>query len=235
MSLGKILFLITARKGSEGLPNKNFKTFLDFPLIHHSFKFATSVAREEDEVCISTNDHQIIDFYASKNNPLPFIRPESLSTNKSSSDSVIAHALEYYKSCGVFFEYVMLLQPTSPLRVKDDFTAIVNLMDSDTEMVVSVKNCKDNPYFNMFTEDSNYHLQTLVECETITRRQDVPTVYAYNGAFYFFKVSAFAKNNKMIFDKIKKHLMPIYRSIDIDTQEDWDLAVYYAKKNQYNG
>jgi N-acylneuraminate cytidylyltransferase len=234
MNIGSILFLITARKGSEGLPNKNFKKFLGNPLIYHSYDYAKKIAREKDTICISTNDEMIINFFENKGIKIPFKRPENLSTKTSSSDSVIDHALAFYESKGEKFEYVMLLQPTSPFRKKRDFDKITAKMDKNTDMIVSVKNCKDNPYFNMFFENSNKHLKGLVEPTRYNRRQDVPKVYAYNGAYFFFKVSSFRKGNNMNFKKIKKFLMPEWQSVDIDTKDDWDLAIYYSNKQLNN-
>ena len=230
MNIGSILFLITARKGSEGLPNKNFKEFLGHPLIYRSYDFAKKNARYNDKICISTNDENIINFFIKQGVEIPFKRPESLSTKTSTSDSVIEHALSFYESRGKIFDYVMLLQPTSPFRAKDDFDKIIAKMDSKTEMVVSVKDCKANPYFNMFIENSKQNLSRLIDSVNYTRRQDAPKVYAYNGAYYFFKVSSFKKEKSMNFINIKKFLMPEWQSIDIDTIEDWDLALYYEKK-----
>lgn len=230
MNIGDILFLITARKDSEGLPNKNFKEFLGNPLIYHSYDFAKKNARKNDEICISTNDETIINFFKKQGVEIPFKRPESLSTKTSTSDSVIKHALSYYESKGKMFDYVMLLQPTSPFRTKEDFDKIIAKMDQNTDMVVSVKDSKDNPYFNMFVENSKKDLMRLINSANYNRRQDVPKVYAYNGTYYFFRVSAFKNKNSMSFVKVKKFLMPTWQSVDIDTIEDWDLALYYAKK-----
>jgi CMP-N,N'-diacetyllegionaminic acid synthase len=235
MNIGAILFLITARKGSEGLSNKNFKEFLGKPLIYHSYNFAEKTARVGDEICISTNDEVIINFFEEKGIEIPFKRPEDLSTNFSSSDSVIDHALTFYESQGKKFEYVMLLQPTSPFREKKDFDEIIAKMDKKTDMVVSVRDCKDNPYFNMFVENSKEHLASLVDSPRYNRRQDAPKVYTFNGAYYFFKVSSFRRDNNINFRKVKKFLMPEWQSVDIDTKDDWDLAIYYSSKHLKNG
>ena len=114
MSTKSILFLITARKGSQGLPNKNMKVLGDFPLIQYSFDFAIAVADSNDVVCISTNDENISAHFERQNAPLHFMRPDYLAIKTSTSDSVIQHALDFFKSKGEQFEYVFLLQPTSP-------------------------------------------------------------------------------------------------------------------------
>ena len=230
MSINSILFLITARKGSQGLPNKNMKVLGDFPLIQYSYDFATAVADSNDVVCISTNDETISAHFEAQNVPLHFMRPDHLATKTSTSDSVIQHAIDFFKAQGKQFEYVFLLQPTSPFRLEEDFYAIKEAMEPRTEMVVSVKMCKDSPYFNQFKESDDQRLEPIIESKTFTRRQDVPPTYAYNGAYYYFRVDAFEKKSKMEFDQIKKFEMPSWRSIDIDTYEDWELAEFYLTK-----
>lgn len=226
----KILFLITARKGSKGLPEKNIKVLESKPLIQYTYDFAASVQGPEDEICISTNDEKIIQYFEDQKVKFHFKRPSELATSHSTSDSVVEHALNFFERQGTNFDYVMLLQPTSPFREKNDFENIIKLMNQETDMVVSVKECKDSPYFNQFKEDESKHLVPIVKTPTITRRQDVPKIYAYNGAFYFFKTTSFKKEMKMSFDRIKKYVMPTWRSIDIDTPEDWELALHYINR-----
>ena len=227
MSSNNILFLITARKGSQGLPNKNMKVLGDIPLIQYSFNFANTIATPKDVICISTNDENISAYFEKQGAPLHFIRPDHLATKTSTSDSVIQHAINFFKSKGEKFEYVFLLQPTSPFRLEKDFHAIKESMRGQTEMVVSVKKCKDSPFYNQFIEGEDRMLEPIIESKTFTRRQDAPTAYAYNGAYYYFRVDAFEKKNKMKFNQIKKFEMPSWRSIDIDTYDDWELAELY--------
>lgn len=236
MGSSNILFLITARKGSQGLPNKNMKVLGNFPLIQYSYDFATAVASSNDVVCVSTNDKNIYAHFDSKNEPLHFMRPDNLALETSTSDSVIQHALDFFKTQGKQFEFVFLLQPTSPFRLEEDFFAIKKAMGTQTEMVVSVKKCKDSPYFNQFKESEEQSLEPIIESKTFTRRQDVPPTYAYNGAYYYFRVDVFEKKSKMEFSQIKKFEMPSWRSIDIDTYEDWELAeLYLTKYTEING
>ena len=232
MSKKRILFLIPARKGSKGLPNKNMKILGDFPLIKYSFDFAKSVASSNDEVCVSTNDETIFNYFEKQSAKPQFIRPDHLSTDTSTSDSVIEHALGFFKKQDKYFEYVLLLQPTSPFRLRKDFFSIFESMDIHTEMVVSVVKCKNSPYFNQFKEINNENLVPIPinDSKIFTRRQDLPSIYAYNGAYYFFHVKAFEKEKKMKFNKIKKFEMPYWRSLDIDNNDDWELAKFYLSK-----
>lgn len=231
ISKESILFLIPARKGSLGLKNKNIKLLGDLPLIQYSYDFAISLSTPKDEVCISTNDESIFNYFKKKRIILPFLRPDDLATSKSTSDSVIKHALDFFKKQNRFFKYVLFLQPTSPFRLKEDFFSLLKKMDIKTEMVVSVVKCKHSPYFNQFQE-CNQNLVPIPFNKTlrITRRQDLPDIFAYNGAYYFFRVNAFEKEGKIHFNQIIKFEMPVWRSIDIDTYDDWELAELYLPK-----
>ena len=226
----KILYLIPARQGSKGLPNKNTKILGDRPLVEYSIDFAIQNMKVDDELCISTNDPQVIKVAESKGIKIPFIRPEILSNDKATSYDVIKHALNHYKNYKKF-DAILLLQPTSPFRCKQDLISLINEYDEETEMVTSVCLAKENPYFTLFEEDDNGFLQKSKKGD-FERRQDCPKIYLFNGSMYLIKAEAIKKSKISEFKKIKKIIMPIERSIDIDTIEDWILAEYFL--NNYH-
>jgi N-acylneuraminate cytidylyltransferase len=224
----KILFLIPARKGSKGLPNKNTKILVDKPLIEFSIDFVIQNMTSDDELCISTNDSQVIKIAESKGIKIPFVRPEILSNDTATTYDVIQHALKQYKKINKYFDAILLLQPTSPFRIKEDFNRLFHEYDDDTDMVVSVKQAKENPYFTLFEEDKSGFLKKSKEGH-FERRQDCPEVYAFNGSMYLIRVKSLTNNKISEFQKIKKVIMPAERSVDIDTFEDWILAEYFWK------
>jgi CMP-N,N'-diacetyllegionaminic acid synthase len=226
----KILYLIPARQGSKGLPNKNTKILGNKPLVEYSIDFAIQNMKVDDELCISTNDPQVIKVAESKGIKIPFIRPEILSNDKATSYDVIKHALNHYKNYKKF-DAILLLQPTSPFRYKQDLISLINEYDEETEMVTSVCLAKENPYFTLFEEDDNGFLQKSKKAD-FERRQDCPKIYLFNGSMYLIKVEAIKKYKISEIKKIKKIIMPIERSIDIDTIEDWILAEYFL--NNYH-
>jgi len=225
----KILFLIPARKGSKGLPGKNIKKLGNKPLIEYSINFALANLKEGDELCISTNDLEVVKIVESKGIQIPFIRPEEISSDTSSSYEVILHALNFYEALGKQIDSILLLQPTSPFRNQIDFNELINKFDNDTDMVVSVKIAKENPYFTIF-EENNEGFLTKSKDGKYLRRQDCPEVYAYNGSMYLINTKSIKKFNLSEFRKIKKIIMPEERSIDIDTLADWTLAEFYLNK-----
>lgn len=226
----RTLFLIPARGGSKGLPGKNTKLLMGKPLIAYSIEFALNGAKENDVICISTDDLSIREIAASYGIELPFIRPGELASDTASSQDVILHALNHYSSIGEIFDTVLLLQPTSPYRKHEDLINIFAVFDEDCDMAVSVKISKDNPYFNMFELSSDNY---LVKCKTgdFTRRQDCPEVYCMNGSLYLISVEALKKRKMSDFKHIKKMVMPEERSIDIDNLRDWKLAELFFQNS----
>lgn len=223
-----ILYLIPARKGSKGLPGKNTKLLGDKPLIEYSIDFALNNLKNDDALCISTNDEAVISIAESKGISIPFIRPEELANDSASSHDVIIHAINEYEKLNQTFDAVLLLQPTSPFRIQDDFTNLINEYSINTDMVVSVKLAKENPYFTLFEENSEGFLNKS-KIGDFERRQDCPEVYAFNGSMYLINIASIKKSRIAELKNIKKIIMPEERSVDIDTLADWTLAEFYLK------
>ena len=224
----RILNLIPARKGSKGLPGKNTKLLGDKPLIGYSIDFALNNLKIDDELCISTNDEAVIEIAKSKGIAIPFIRPEELASDSASSHDVIIHAINHYEKLNQTFDAVLLLQPTSPFRIQDDFTNLIKEYSVDTDMVVSVKLAKENPYFTLFEENSEGFL-IKSKIGNYERRQDCPEVYSFNGSMYLLNIASIKKSRIAELKNIKKIIMPDERSVDIDTLADWTLAEFYLK------
>lgn len=225
----RILYLITARAGSKGLPGKNVKLLGNKPLISYSIDFAVRNLKAEDEICISTDDLNVIKIANNLGIYVPFVRPEELASDTATSYDVIMHALDYYEKHDKIFDCVLLLQPTSPFRNQEDFENLILTYNNDLDMVVSVKSSKENPYFTLFEEDELGLLNKSKKGD-FQRRQDCPKVFAYNGSMYLMKVNALKSKKINEFKKIKKMVMPEERSIDIDTMADWILAEFYLDK-----
>lgn len=223
------LFLIPAREGSKGLPKKNTKTLGQKSLVSYSIDFALNNATDKDIICISTNDNDVIRIAKEKHGlEVPFVRSEELSNDSASLFDVIIDALNFYKNKGVSFKKLMLLQPTSPFRIKSDFEAINKIYDvTQADLVVSVKKAKESPYFTLFEEDKNGNLKKIIPNSIYVTRQDCPPTYVYNGSMYLVNIERFLELKNFSFENIRKYEMPDSRSIDIDTQLDWVLAEYY--------
>lgn len=226
----KVLAIIPARGGSKGLPKKNIKPLNGKPLINYSIESALK-STEIQSVMVSTDSVEIIDIAQKAGAIVPFIRPESLSSDTATSKDVLIHAIDFLQKKGQEFDYVVLLQPTSPFRRKGDIDNAIKLaVKKDADMVVSVKETESNPYYVLFEENENGLLINSKK-GNFTRRQDCPKVYELNGSIYVIKVAALLTCNALKFEKTIKYEMPKHYSVDIDTQEDFDYASFILSKN----
>ena len=225
----KILYLIPARGGSKGFPGKNIKELNGKALINHSIDFARKFT-DDSNICVSTDSTEIIKCVETNNLKVHFKRPAELATDTASTNEVINHALDYYKSKGKLYDVLILLQPTTPFRRIDDLTNMINLWNNKIDMLVSVKESHDSPYFNLFEENSNGYLSKSKE-SAATRRQDSPKVFSINGSIYVYNINSINSKSINNFTKIKKYIMndPVL-SIDIDTEFDFIIAKTLGKK-----
>lgn len=227
----KSLYLIPARSGSKGLINKNKKILADKPLIFHSIDFALQNIKKDEMLCISSDDEEILKMASNKGIEIHFKRPKSLATDDTSMDEVLINALNYFEGQNIYFDKIILLQPTSPFRENSDLEEMIKLFNLDLDMVVSVNKSKQNPYFNLFEEDERGFLQKSKE-PSFDRRQDCPEVFSYNGSIYIINTKSLQKFKINQFKKIKKYLMSNVKSTDIDDIADWKLAEYYMSINE---
>ncbi len=223
----KILYLIPARGGSKGIPHKNIKLLNGKPLIQYSIEVARQLASDED-ICVSTDDNEIINVVESLGLKVPFVRPEEYATDTASSNEVILHALRFYEENGIHYDTVVLLQPTSPLRTVDHVKEALSLYTPDIDMIVSVK--KSSSAYVMCKESEEGFLRPVVN-SGITRRQDMPDFYEYNGAVYVINVKALKTKGLSKFDKERKYVMEDEYSWDIDTLLDWKIIEMIMKGN----
>lgn len=222
------LFLIPARGGSKGIPRKNIKDLNGKPLIYYSIETARELANDND-ICVSTDSEEIISVVKRTGLEVPFVRPSELSSDTSGSREVINHALAFFEHQGRHYEKITLLQPTSPFRIASDIQNMLNLLTNRLDMVVSVREAHDNPYYNLFEENS-YGFLEATNRTNLTRRQDMPKVYAYNGSVYVIRSSSIKEKTFSNFEKVVKYEMDAIHSIDIDTQLDWMIAEMIAEK-----
>jgi CMP-N,N'-diacetyllegionaminic acid synthase len=223
-----ILYLIPARAGSKGLPNKNIKLLGNKPLIQYTIDFALNNLKSGDELCISTDDENVIQIAKNSGIHVPFLRPSELASNTASTYDVIMHAINFFKNKNRLFDLVLLLQPTSPFRTQTDFNNLIEAYNNELEMVVSVKKAKENPYFTLY-EENEFGFLDKSKKGNFQRRQDCPDVYAFNGSMYLIKIMPLMEKKIYEFTKIKKIVMPEERSVDIDTMADWILAEFYLE------
>ncbi len=216
------LVVIPARKNSKGVPGKNKRLLGNKPLIQYTIEAAKEVF-SQNEICISTDDDEIIQIAADLGVKPAFKRPDELSTDTASSQEVLVHALEFYEKQGKKIDTVVLLQVTSPFRKGNQIKEALQLFNTDIDMVVSVTESKSNPYFNLFEENEQGFLEKSKQ-GNFTRRQDSPSVFEYNGAIYIINRNVILEKKIGQFQKVVKYVMDEKSSIDIDTNLDWKIA-----------
>ena len=222
------LFLIPARGGSKGIPKKNIKNLGGRPLIYYTLDSIKDIA-PMDNICVSSDDLEIIQKVEEYGLKVPFIRPSKYANDNSTSQEVIDHALNFYKKIGRQFKGLVLLQPTSPFRKSTHLVEALKLFSENIDLVVSVKITSANPYFVLFEENSSGFLE-LSKKSKYTRRQDCPLVYERNGAIYIYNITALNQADK----RQIKYVMDESSSIDIDNEFDWMLAEFILSKHNNN-
>ena len=222
----KPLVIIPARGGSKGIPQKNIKLLAGKPLVHYTIEVALELFIAGD-ICVSTDSEEIKTVAEQCGIQVPFLRPQNLATDTTNTRDVLLHAIDFYKEKN--YDTVVLLQPTSPFKTSTHVKEAMQLFTADTDMVVSVYETDLNPYYNLFEENGDGFLQQSKPSH-ITRRQDCPKVYAYNGAVYIIKIDSLKQQPINQFKKIIKYTMDKKSSLDIDTMEDWQLAEFYLNQ-----
>lgn len=227
----RYLVVIPARGGSKGIPRKNIKPFDGKPLIYYTIDTARAVCNDED-ICVSTDDAEIISVVEEYGLKVPFVRPAELATDTAGTYEVLLHALDFYEKKGNHYDALVLLQNTSPFRTAEHLKEALKLYTPDVDMVVSVKECAANPYYCVFEENGEGFLHVSKGDGTIYRRQDAPRVYEYNGAIYIINPESLKKQHMHQFKKRVKYVMDEMSSFDLDTMTDWKIAEMIKKEKQ---
>ena len=225
----RTLVIIPARGGSKGIPRKNIKPFDGKPLIYYTIDCARAICPDED-ICVSTDDDEIIQVVEDYGLKVSFKRPEELATDTAGTYEVLLHALDFYEKKGVHYDVVVLLQNTSPFRTPQQVKEALSLYREDVDMVVSVKECAANPYYCVFEENKEGYLHICKGEGNIFRRQDAPKVYEYNGAIYVMNAKVLKTTHMHKMQKRIKYVMDDLSSFDLDTMWDWKMAEMIKKE-----
>ena len=216
----KLLAVITARSGSKRLPNKNILNLAGKPLIAWTIEEALKIGII-DKLIVSTDSEKIAEISKQFGAEVPFLRPSILSNDEADSISVLKHVIKFYKS---EYNYILLLQPTSPLRSSEDIHNAFLLLSDSVKAVVSVCETEHPPLWsNTLPEDLS--MRDFIREEIKNKRsQDLPKYYRINGAIYLAELNYFMENSGFIGSKTKAYIMPQNRSVDVDTELDFRIC-----------
>ena len=230
MRLPRTIATICARGGSKGLPGKNIRDFAGKPLIVHSIEQALACP-EIDAVYVSTDDEAIAAVARAAGATVPYLRPAELAGDCAPKLPVIEHLVRFLERQGQAVVRVVDLQPTSPLRDAADISAALRA-HPEADLVVSVKDAADNPYFNLVERGDGGWVH-LSKGQDSTRRQEAPAVYALNGSIYVWQRAALAHAaiHGLWSVHIAPFVMPRWKSVDIDDLEDFEHALWLYRRH----
>jgi CMP-N-acetylneuraminic acid synthetase len=223
----KVLGLIPARSNSKGIPGKNIIDFAGVPLIAHTIG-ASKGSRYIDAVVVSTDGLEIATVAEKYRAEVPFLRPAHLAQDTSKTIDAVIHALDALRSSGREFDILVLLQPTQPLRTKEDIDGALELFVSKTCIsLLSICEVSDHPIF-IRTIGNGGEVMPLLNSNSTIRRQDLPIFYKLNGAIYINMIAEIDESTSFNDNKIA-YLMDKSHSIDIDEPFDLLIGELYHK------
>jgi CMP-N,N'-diacetyllegionaminic acid synthase len=222
-SVPTILGIVPARGGSKAIPRKNLALLANKPLLAWTVEVALESA-SLDRLVISTDDPEIAEVGKKLGAEIPFLRPAELATDTSTSMDVILHTLRWFADNKNYLpDYVLLLQPTSPLRTATDIRESIKLaLAKRADSVVSVCESHQHPLWMKGVNDQGTLIDLYPQSAAApTRRQDLSPVFALNGAVYLALRSFLLSERTFISERTYAYVMPENRSLDVDTP--WDL------------
>jgi len=214
----KVLGIIPARGGSKTVPRKNLKLLAGKPLIAWTIEEAHK-SQYIDRLIFSSEDTEIIRVAQEWGCEVLFVRPAHLAEDETPGIEPVIHAIN---AIGEKYDYIVLLQPTSPLRTVNDIDDCIRYCIQEAAPVcVSVYAVDKSPYW-MYTLNEHQKIFPLIQAyHSIERRQDLPPVYALNGAVYVAQTDYLLREKSFISEETRAYIMPAERSLDIDNEMDF--------------
>ena len=226
----QVLGIIPARSGSKGVPDKNISMVRSKPLIFWTID-AAKKAKNLDKIIVSTDSEKYASICENYNIQVPFLRPAELSSDEATSEDVIIHAVKWMKKNKQYNpEYILYLQPTSPLRTASDIDKAINIAEEkQAHSVVSVELANRHPYFMKKIDHTGLISHYKRQKVPTPRRQDLEPIYVLNGAIFLIRTEIILNNKSWYEDKCYSYIMPSKKSIDIDSPNDLHIADFLLK------
>ena len=230
----KVLFVITARGGSKGIPRKNIVRLGKLPLIAYKI-IAAKKCNYVNRMIVSTDDVEIADVARQYGAEVPFMRPDYLASDTASSMDVIEHAMNWIDvNDNSKYDYICLLEPSSPFLTGDDLnTALDLLISRNADTLLGMKEVEVSRKF-IHPLDSDGCLSFFYdEIRNINnvRRQDQQPEYTMNGCIYIARWAYFKQNHLFHSRNSIPYIMSPEKSIEIDSMIDLEFARFLVKEN----
>jgi len=213
----KLTAIIPARGGSKGIPGKNLYKINGETLVERAINLAIKSCRVE-KVLVSTDDPEIYSIAEKKGASSTNYRPSELATDDALTIDVVIHELI---EANINEGYVLLLQPTSPLRTIEDFINLCDRFEKSEDSVAIVSVVKhESPHPDKIMKLENGYLTSYLGKNPSVPRQNLPIVYSLNGAFYLTHYSVITEKRTFLPEKTIIYEMPPERSVNIDGKLD---------------
>jgi CMP-N,N'-diacetyllegionaminic acid synthase len=215
------LAIIPARGGSKGVPGKNTRAIAGRPLIAWSILQARAVGSRV-RVVVSTDSPEIADVARDHGAEVPFVRPAELAQDTTPTEPVMLHAMNWYAANGYEFGAVLLLQPTSPLRLPGTIAAAISEFESSR--ATSLLGVCENHHFYWRNKASP---TALYDFKNRPRRQDIRPVdrlYRENGSIYITQATAFREHRNRLCGQVMMHVMREEEGWEIDSLADFAVV-----------
>ena len=228
----KVLAIIPARGNSKSIKLKNIVNLNGKPLIEYTIN-AAKRSKQIDDLIVSTDNKKIKKICEKLKCQVPFLRPKKLASDFTPTFPVILHALNFMeKTLKKEYEYILLLQPTSPLRTFTDIDESIKKIKKQKKFdsLVSVSEVGPNHPYRMKVIKNKKLINFFEQgFEDMRPRQKLPKIYIRNGAIYIIRKKILLKKKSLVGYNTLPHIMKKNNSINIDSLEDLLLARYYLK------
>lgn len=225
------LCTICARGGSKGVKGKNIREICGLPMIAHTI-IQAKAAGIFQIVAVSSDSDDILNIAMKYGADCLIKRPDELASDLAAKVPVIRHCVKSVESQHhIAFDICVDLDCTSPLRDVDDIINAVRLLETtNCDNVITGMPSRRSPYFNLVEEIDGYVCLSKKINSKIVRRQDVPKTYDMNASIYAWKRDRLEENDTLFLPATKIFVMPEERSIDVDSELDFELVEYLMRK-----
>jgi CMP-N,N'-diacetyllegionaminic acid synthase len=214
----KIIAIIPARSGSKRLVNKNIRNLNGKSLIEWTIASAKS-SKLLDKIFVSTDSKKIRDIAIGQKINIPFMRPLSIAIDKSPTWELVIHALEKFRKKDEKYDYIALLEPTSPLRKKNDIdNAIKKIVNnSDAETLISLGKIQlEHPIWSKRLDFKNYVKPYFNSKKKAYQSQQLKTAYFPYGVIYLSTVKSFYKKKNFYTKKTIPYFIERWQNYEVD-------------------
>lgn len=226
----KVVAIIPARGGSKGIPGKNLKKVGRYSLLERAILLAKQCPDRVDEVIVTTDSQEMHDIALRYGVAAPTIRPSALAGDFVRSSDVLIHIIN---QCHLENDYILMLQPTSPLRTASDLRAVVDLLDKNLSTCDAVASVTElaSTHPDKVQQIIHGYLAPFIPGVIVERpRQELRQAYRLNGAFYFMHASTILNEKTILPKRTIPFVMPQECSVNLDTMLDWYLLEALIEK-----